>query len=59
MLFNFLNNYIDYSKTWQEIEYGMGYDLGDWAFRDIPHDRIYRIAKQLWIELNSIHNNII
>lgn len=58
MLFTFLNYYIDYSKSWDEIEYGMGYDLGDWYFKEIPQDRIYRMAKQLWIELNGIHNKI-
>lgn len=56
MLFTFLNKCIDYAEDWDKIEYGMGYDLGDWRFKKIPNEVIYRIAKQNWIELNKIKN---
>lgn len=58
MLFHYLNHYIDYSKSWEEIEFGMGYDLGYWSFRNIKSDKIRRMARQLWIELNDIHETI-
>lgn len=53
MLFAFLST-IDYSKTFEEIEYDMGYDLGDWAFMIIPTSTIKQLVKSTWIELHNI-----
>lgn len=55
MIFYFLKR-IDYNKSWEDIEYGMGYDFGDFNFG--PNhirvvDRVRRLAKQNWLELHD------
>lgn len=56
MIFNILSA-IDYSKPWEEIEYGLGYDLGDYSFE---HRSAYPLtvqaAKSLWAVFNDKMN---
>ena len=45
---------INYNQTWEKIEYGLGYDLGDYFFEDKEtYDRVRKTAKLLWAELNG------
>jgi len=56
MLFYFLER-INYNDTWENIEYGMGYDLGDYCFTNPElREKIYRLARQIHIELNGVFN---
>lgn len=57
MTFYFLQR-IDYNQTWEEIEYSMGYDFGDFNLGNKPEIRqkITRLAKQNWIELQGYFN---
>ena len=47
---------IDYSQTWEVIEYGLGYDLGDHMFGPDGtevRNLIYNSAKHLWASFNG------
>ena len=45
---------IDYSQTWEQIEYGLGYDLGDhWFKNKDTYDKVRSAAKHLWVEFNG------
>ncbi len=49
---------IDYSKKWEEIEYGLGYDLGDHSFQsDETYNKVKLAAKNLWEVLNGYLNS--
>lgn len=53
MIFNILKN-IDYSKEWKEINYELGYTLGDYSFENPDTYTIVRqSAKNLWVILNG------
>lgn len=56
MAFYFLKR-IDYNQTWEQIEYGMGYDFGDFVFiKPEIRDKIIRLARQIHIEFNGFFN---
>jgi hypothetical protein len=45
---------IDYSKTWEQIEYELGYDLGDHYFeRKEAYAKVKEAAKHLWSVFNG------
>ena len=49
---------IDYSKTWEQIEYDLGYDLGDHLFRhNDTYQKVRDAAKNLWVVLNGYLNS--
>lgn len=56
MAFYFLKR-IDYNQEWKDVEYGMGYDFGDFNF-DKPgiQEKIRRIAKQIHLEFEGFFN---
>lgn len=59
MIFNLLSN-IDYSETWEEIDYGLGYNLGDYNFgkNDSECRKLVRqSAKLLWATFNGVLNS--
>lgn len=50
----YLLSTIDFSKTWEEIEYGLGYDLGDYSFDDRQwYSKTVEIAKAMWTQLHG------
>lgn len=50
----YILKHIDYSQTWGEIEYGLGYDLGDHRFQsDKTYQKVRDAAKNLWVVLNG------
>lgn len=52
-MFYILNN-IDYSQTWEKIEHGLGYDLGDHKFENKEtYSKVMLAAKNLWVVLNG------
>lgn len=53
MIFYFLER-IDYSKTWEEIEFEIGYDLGDFNFENKEcYAKVRSLVKHTWAELNG------
>jgi hypothetical protein len=53
MAFYFLQR-INYNDTWEKIEYGMGYDFGDFCFKNPETvEKIKRIARQIHIEFHN------
>jgi hypothetical protein len=53
MMFYLLKR-IDYTQTWEKIEYGLGYDLGDYSFTDRSYyDKTRLCAFQIWSVLNE------
>lgn len=55
MIFNLLAN-IDYSQTWDEIDNGLGYDLGDYNFGNNDkkcRELVINSAKLLWVAFNG------
>jgi hypothetical protein len=55
MIFNLISH-LDYSKSWDEIEYGLGYDLGDYNFgqNDVEcRKMVIDGAKVLWAVFNG------
>lgn len=54
----YILKHIDYSQTWKEIEYGLGYDLGDHRFQsDKTYQKVRDAAKNLWVVLNGYLNS--
>jgi hypothetical protein len=54
----YILKHIDYSKTWEEIEYGLGYDLGDHRFENREtYNKVRLAAKNLWVVLNGHLNS--
>ena len=52
-IFYILRN-IDYSQKWEDIEYDLGYDLGDHRFdSDETYNKVILAAKNLWVVLNG------
>ena len=52
-IFYILSN-IDYSKEWEDIEYELGYDLGDHSFQsNETYSKVRLAAKNLWAVLNG------
>jgi hypothetical protein len=50
----FLLKRIDYSKSWERIEYDLGYDLGDYSFENKEcYKKVRALAKHIWVELNG------
>ncbi len=50
----YILRYIDYSKPWSDIEYQLGYDLGDHRFEsDKTYDIVKQSAKSLWVLFND------
>jgi hypothetical protein len=59
MIFNLLKN-IDYSQTWEQIDYDLGYNLGDYNFgnNDKECRKLVRSsAKMLWAIFNGVINS--
>lgn len=53
MIFNIVKG-VDYSQTWEDIEYGLGYTFGDYAFQN--HEAIElttQLVKHSWCILNG------
>ena len=56
-MFYILKN-IDYSKKWEDIEYGLSYDLGDHRFsNEKTYQKVRDAAKNLWVVLNGHLNS--
>ena len=50
----YLLKHIDYSKKWEDIEYELGYDLGDHVFTGKEtYSKVKLAAKNLWVVLNG------
>lgn len=48
---------IDYSQKWEDIEYGLGYDLGDHRFQsNETRSKVRFAAKNLWVVFNGFLN---
>lgn len=59
MIFNLVSN-IDYSQTWEEIDYGLGYNLGDYSFGKNDgecRELVRQSAKLLWTVFNGVINS--
>lgn len=45
---------IDYSKSWDDVEYDLNYTLGDHRFESSEtYDLVRRAAMNLWVTLNG------
>jgi len=54
----YILKHIDYSQKWEDIEYGLGYDLGDHRFQsDRTYQKVRDAAKNLWAVLNGHLNS--
>ena len=54
----YILKHLDYSETWEEIEYGLGYILGDHRFESRKTYEVVRLAaKNLWVVLNGFLNS--
>lgn len=54
----YILEHIDYSKTWEKIEYRLGYDLDGYRFQS--HETYLKVrlaAKNLWEVLNGHLNS--
>ncbi len=50
----YILKHIDYSQKWEDIEYGLGYDLGDHRFQSKEtYSKVRLAAKNLWVVLNG------
>ena len=50
----YILRHIDYSQSWEDIEYGLGYDLGDHAFQSrATYEKVVTAAKSMWVILNG------
>lgn len=50
----YLLSSIDYNQTWEQIEYGLGYDLGDYRFADeSSYQKVRDTAKAIWTQLQG------
>lgn len=50
----YLISTIDFSQSWDDIEYGLGYDLGDYSFGNKEwYSKTSKIAKAIWEELHG------
>lgn len=52
MLFYFLRR-IDYSMPLKDVLYGVGYDMGDFAFTKYTAQQIIELVKHTWVVLNE------
>ncbi len=56
MMFYFLQT-VNYNQTWEQIESDIGYDLGDYRFKNQEtYGKICRLVKQNWLELKDYFN---
>jgi hypothetical protein len=45
---------IDYSQSWEDVDYDLNYDLGDYRFQsDETYSKVRLAAKSLWVVLNG------
>ena len=50
----YILKHIDYSQKWEDIEYQLGYDLGDHRFQSKEtYSKVRLAAKNLWVVLNG------
>jgi len=54
----YLISHIDYSKKWDEIEWELGYNLGDYYFENPKsYDLVRQSIKSLWAVFNGKINS--
>ncbi|PRY29769.1 hypothetical protein CLV58_12531 [Spirosoma oryzae] len=52
MFFHVLKR-VNYDQSLEQIEYDLGYDLGDYFFKDKSwYDKVRAAAKQMWLIIN-------
>lgn len=59
VVFSFLRR-VDYNDTWENIEYQLGYDFGDYRFGNGDSEelrkKIKRVIKQIKLEFEGVFN---